>query len=263
MTKQEYIVEEPYELTATPISWLERLGKDELSADDLLLLASQPNFQVQDTGYISKSIMLGDLKESLSESLGTQHLQDEISEISTTLKQLAEVSAALEALDTKNLEIGTASNPCIVNSISCSQGNLVDADVTPLSDAFETTMTQNVFSKGAFTALSCTNLTALGGNVNAAIRTATSTTAGTVKVYAAGTSTPEDSNIYVITNNGSPLHIPKSRIRNIVDEEIESHINEIVQAVVSKVQQTFYKTEVVASLPQILSPNTIYYIPGN
>ncbi len=45
MTKKEIVVQEPYELTATPISWLEPMGKDELSAiDDILIVVSKPDY---------------------------------------------------------------------------------------------------------------------------------------------------------------------------------------------------------------------------
>lgn len=44
MTKREYTIGKPYELTGTPISWLEGMPKEELSADDILLLVSKPDY---------------------------------------------------------------------------------------------------------------------------------------------------------------------------------------------------------------------------
>lgn len=85
-TQKQYIVEEPFQLTATPISWLEPMSKDELSAiDDIYVVVSKPDFQVQDTHYMSKKLSLGELSGALADSLGADEINGKIDDMQSEI----------------------------------------------------------------------------------------------------------------------------------------------------------------------------------
>ena len=256
MTKKEYTVDEPFELTATPISWLEGIPKNELSADDILLVVSQPNYQVQDTGYISKKAKLIDIKDSISESLGIDALSAQMSEMQSELTVLNDISAALNSLNpggevTLN---GSISDPYLLSSISFSNGNITEISGFKLRDSLSAILPSTVYSRLKATQLSCTTLIA-NGQTFVPVGQATASTLGTVKI---DNEKPETAAAaYVRMDEEGKLYVNISQVKTAIENAL---VQEVTSRVLSNISNKYFETVVAQTRPPVLSPKTIYYI---
>lgn len=262
MTKKEYIIEEPFELTATPISWLEGISKEELSADDILLVVSQPNYQVQDTGYISKKATLKDIKNALAENLSADLMLEQISYLSTEMDALAEINGNLTAALTNGIayankdEQQLLADPYILSSIEFGCGNISSINGYKLKDALSAIIPANNYSVGKFNQIQCDKIVINGGTMTSAVVSAANEQFGTVRIKD-GAFVINKNKQFVSKDGDGFLYIDISTLSSNVLNDIKKDILDYLK---SELKKDFYQTKVLPTTPSTLETNTIYYI---
>ena len=266
MTKKEIVVQEPYELTATPISWLEPMGKDELSAiDDILIVVSKPDYQVQDTHYISKKLQLSELKDSLASSLSIDIALGRIDSISSTVSEIVDLSNDLTAVVPGEVKLSAADgtdikldDPYVISAISFEDGNLTGLSGYSFKEALSAANSSSTFQRLNAASLSATTEILLNGKHIMPVEAATSATAGVVKVYAPGENPPTElSKAFVQKDPHERLYVSVSQFENAIAHELSAAVLSELKAWISK---SYCKTKIVQTDKGLYETDTLYFI---
>lgn len=254
----EYTIDEPYELTATPISLLEEIKPEEALADDIMLVVSQPNFQVQDTGYMSKKMQLSTLKDALRTGLSVDDLSAELDQAKRDIVALDDAALSLSsAIPGTAVLPQDISDPYILSSIEFDDGNIVALSGYRLADALEELFKENSFQKGNFDQLSCSSLK-IDGTTLSAYGRADGRTYGVVKAFTSLEELPsEPGKIYINIDSNGRLYISTSGLEQKIVNDIQSEIQSQVSAAIAA---NWYETKVVTASPATMQANTLYFV---
>ena len=271
-TKKEYIIEAPVDVSATTISWLENIQPVDVEKDKLdkvLLAVSVPNYEVQDTHYMSKNITIKQLKDVFVDDLtivDIPDLNDELASIHQDINALVDISAKISTLTTGSVVVNgqttmQLSDPYVLSSIQYEDGNITSLSGYKLKAALANIIPTNTYSKGSFSQLVVNN------EQITAVKLATTSNAGIVKAKTATAADDVASALDVVIDSSGSLKIPKNKIiqaiKNDVDfkDYIKAQIfNELKTEIEAELSKKFYKTEIVQTPPASYDTNTIYYV---
>lgn len=276
--KKEYKIDEPYELTATPISWLPEVASEDIAEDKqdgVLFVVSVPDYEVQDTYHMSKTLRLSSLKECISQSITIEsipEIKSKFESIDEELEAIGSISDGLTALneDTtvciENDDQMVLSDPYVLSSLTYSKGNVTSINGYKLAEALSAIVPNAQYSKGQFSQLY------VAGSEVTAVKIATDSSAGIVKAKQFNEDEQIQDSIDVKIDDNAHLHISNADIINLVKSNPELR-NALIAAIAPTLsaqiekdlvkKYKFLKTQIVETDPHVYDADTLYYITGD